>query len=86
MTEYRRLLYEFFKQRRRRKLILSGTILQKVVQLLNVLDPYIIKFIQLNNKWVLIARGDNDKVVTLVNDTRIACLQDLATIHEYEIQ
>ena len=86
MTEYRRLLYEFFKRRRRRQLILNGTILQKVVQLLNVLDPYIIKFTQINGKWVLIARGDNNKIITFVNNTRIACLQDLATIHGHEIQ
>lgn len=85
MTEYRKLLYEFFKRRRRKRIVLIGTILQRVQQLVNILSDNIITFVQIGNKWVLVARNGEGKRIHIVNNTRIACLLDLATILEYEV-
>jgi hypothetical protein len=77
---YWRFLYELYRARRRPSLDLQGTVLQRIQQLLIILGPYIIGFIQEGDIWILTARNRRGKLIVFRAPTRIECLIDLATV------
>ena len=76
--------YELNKRKRRKIITLSGTVAGKITQVKEVLKPYYIDHYQENGKWVLQAKRPNGSKVTIINSTKIECLKDLLTIHNYE--
>lgn len=82
---YRRDRYDYHRSQERKILTLTGTTAEKIQQVIDVLKPFYIDHTQVGDNWVLRAKRPNGTKVTIINATRLACLRDLATIHNYEL-